>query len=524
MNHQAITKKAPPVSTRSRKGSRVRDTDLRTSYEFSRTLLQSGPYPVLVTGLDTSVQYVNPAFENLTGFTSAEVLGQKSPYPWWPPEKIPEYERANLEGRKIELNKLERYYQKKNGEVFWVAIHIAPVKYEEETRYFIANWVDFTERKRAEEALQESEARFRMLSENSLAGIFIVRHGRLSYVNPAFAVMLGRPRNELVGCIPSSLVHPEDWNRVNEAIRMRLRGEQTNTQYNFRCLRGDGKIVWLEALSAGFEDQRQPALLGTVLDITEQRQAEEEVDRLRQVMAHVSRVNTLGELAASLAHELNQPLTAIMANARTALRIINSGQIDIAEIKEILEDVTADDKRAGDIIRRMREPLKRGQLTLELLDVNNLIGEIYQLVRNDATIAGVTIDMKLAAGLPKIRGDRTQLQQVLLNLLVNALDAVKERLAGQRWIEVRSTAGHDRLIRVEVSDSGPGIPEINREHLFEPLRTTKTDGLGVGLSISKHLIEDHGGRIWQENRSEGGARFIFTLPVEQDFKANKAKT
>jgi signal transduction histidine kinase len=132
--------------------------------------------------------------------------------------------------------------------------------------------------------------------------------------------------------------------------------------------------------------------------------------------------------------------------------------------------------------------------------------------------------MKLAAGLPTIRGDRTQLQQVLLNLLVNALDAVKERLVGQRWIEVRSTAGHDRLIRVEVSDSGPGIPEINREHLFEPLRTTKTDGLGVGLSISKHLIEDHGGRIWQENRSEGGARFIFTLPVEQDIKANKAKT
>jgi PAS domain S-box-containing protein len=497
--------------------------DFQGSYEFLQTVLDSAPYPILVTGLDSSVRYVNPSFEKLTGFTVAELTGQKCPYPWWPPEKIPEYNAANDEGRKKDLNKLLRIYFKKNGEYFWAVVYIAPVRSHGNTLGFIANWVDVTERKRTEAALQESETRFRMLSENSLSGIYIFRHGRLSYVNLALAEMLGRSREELTTCELDALVHPEDREALNENMQNRLRGEQTHIPYTCRCLRGDGKIIWLEMLATRFEDEGRPSLLGTVLDITEQRQAEEEADRLRQIMAQVSRVNTLGELAASLAHELNQPLTAIMINAKTALRLIGDGQGHNEEIKGILKDIAYDDKRAGEIIRKMREPLKRGTLASELLDIRELVKEIYPMVKADAALAGVTIDLNLASGLPRVRGDRTQIQQILLNLVVNALDSVKGLTAGHRWIEIRTAIESSGYLKIEVSDSGPGILEVNRKYLFIPLYTTKPEGLGIGLSICKNLVEAQGGRIWQENRPEGGARFTFTLPAEPEI-APKSET
>jgi PAS domain S-box-containing protein len=510
------------TSTISKKNT-GRPEDFQGSYEFLRTVLDSAPYPILVTELDSSISYVNPSFEKLAGFTAAELAGQKCPYPWWPAEKISEYEAANDEGRKKDLNKLERLYVKKNGEYFWAVVYIAPVRSRGNIRSFIANWVDVTERKRTEAALQESETRFRMLSENSLSGIFIFRHGCFSYVNPALAEMLGRSREELTTCDVEMLVHPEDRESLNENLQKRLRGEQTHLPYTCRCLQGDAKVIWLEMLAARFEDGGQPSLLGTVLDITEQRQAEEEADRLRQIMTQVSRVNTLGELAASLAHELNQPLAAIMINAKTALRLMNDGRANPEELRGILKDIAHDDKRAGEIIRRMREPLKRGTLALELLEVRDLVEEIYPMVKADAALAGVTIELSLEPGLPRVKGDRTQIQQILLNLVVNALDSVKGLTAGHRWIEIRTGQENSRYIKVEVNDSGPGIPETHRKNLFIPLYTTKPDGLGIGLSICKNLVEAHGGRIWQENRTEGGARFTFTLPTEpENLGANDA--
>jgi PAS domain S-box-containing protein len=491
------------------------EEDLRQSQEKFNSLFDAIPIPLAISSLpEQRFVQVNKSFLMIGELEREEVIGAQSMDLRW--KDHAEAERVAKESlEQGRTDDIEMSLISKSGQLHTSLLKAEVVKLGER-KYVVSASIDITGRKKTEKALQESEARFRMLSENTLSGIFILRNGQFSYVNPAFAAMLGRSREDLVGCNPVTLVHPEDWEMVDEAFHRRLKGEQTNLQYDFRCLRGDGKIVWLEALSARFEDEKQPALLGTVLDITEQRRVKEEADRLRQVMSHVSRVNTLGELAASLAHELNQPLTAIMANAQAALRMVNNGPVNSREITEILEDIASDDCRAGDIIRRMREPLKRGQLTLEMLDVNYLIKEIYQLVRNDAVIAGVAIDLKLETGLPPIKGDRTQLQQVLLNLMVNALDAVKERTVGPRWIEVHSTADPGRLVKVEVRDSGFGIPENNRERLFELLSTTKPDGLGVGLAISKHLIQDHGGRIWQENRPEGGASFFFTLPMERE--------
>ncbi len=490
------------------------DADLQESFEFSRTMIENLPYPVLVTNLDSSVQYANPAFEKLTGFTSLELLGRKSPYPWWPAEKVPEYSAANAPGRSIELNKLERYYRKKNGEELWVVLHIAPVRYKGKIHWFVGNYLDFTERKKSEEALHESESRFRMLSENSLAGIFIVRDDRFRYVNPAFANMLGSPREQLIGADPRRWVHASDLDSANAATRSRLKGEQTHIPYTVRGVRNDGSLIWMEVLSTRFEDEGKPALFGTVLDVTEQRMAEQEIEHLRQIMAHVARVKTLGELATSLAHELNQPLTAILTNARAGFRMMNDGRVKINEIGKILEDIAADGQRGGEIIRRMREPLKRGNLKAELLNMNDLIQDIQTLVRKEAQLSGTTLELVELPGLPKVKGDRTQLQQVLLNLIVNALESVKDPACQQRWIEVRTLIDGDSRVKILVSDSGPGISKKARAHLFEPFYTTKPEGLGVGLSICRDIVEAHGGSLWEEDRQPQGATFVFTLPAE----------
>ncbi len=245
----------------------------------------------------------------------------------------------------------------------------------------------------------------------------------------------------------------------------------------------------------------------------ERKLAEQEAENMRQALAHMSRVSTLSELATSLAHELNQPLAAIMINSSAALRMM-SGKFDAEEIREILKDIVADDERAAQIIRRMRAPLKKDKLVMRSLAVNDLVRDIHGLVRNDALLAHVSIELKLSDRLPSISGDRIQLEQVILNLVMNALDAVKGSASRRRRIEISTAFGIDGSVAVEVSDSGPGIPEAGLCRIFEPFYTTKVEGLGLGLSICKTIIEEHRGKILIENAPGGGTRVVILLPVE----------
>ncbi len=247
----------------------------------------------------------------------------------------------------------------------------------------------------------------------------------------------------------------------------------------------------------------------------EHKRVEQERQRLVNALAHASRVTALSELATSLAHELNQPLTAIMANASAALRMLGNRKPDMAELRDILTDIVAADERASAIIRRMHEPLKRRAPHLLPLTVNDLVREVELLVRNDARLAGADVALEVPDGLPPLRGDRVQLQQVILNLVMNALDAVRESAPDQRHIEVRAGCQGEQGLRLEVSDSGPGVPDAERERIFEAFCTTKPKGLGLGLSICRSLVEAHGGRIWAETRPKGGAKFVVVLPAEK---------
>jgi signal transduction histidine kinase len=257
-------------------------------------------------------------------------------------------------------------------------------------------------------------------------------------------------------------------------------------------------------------------LLGEVFANTlSRRQVELEAQRLRQEMAHIGRVSAMGELTASLAHELNQPLTAILNNAQVALRIIEAEPLDAAEMREILDDIVADDKRAAAVIRRLRLLLKKGDLEYVALDLNEVVTEVARLVMSDAAIRNVPMRLAPAPGLPSVRGDRVQLQQVVLNLVLNGLDALREPGPGDRSLLIRTFRDGAGTVGASVRDTGPGIGKKDMDHIFEPLYTTKAEGIGMGLAIARTIIEAHGGRLTAANNETGGATFQFTLPVDK---------
>jgi C4-dicarboxylate-specific signal transduction histidine kinase len=239
----------------------------------------------------------------------------------------------------------------------------------------------------------------------------------------------------------------------------------------------------------------------------------DELMATNQRLAHLNRVASMTELATSIAHELNQPLAAILSNAQAARRLLQKSPPDIAETLAALGDIVDDDRRAGKIIQRMRAMLKKGEPSANAQDLNALAGDVSRLVGNDALLRGAVLRLDLARGLPRVRGDGIQLQQVLLNLVVNALDAVAERPAGGRLVVVRTRSeGADR-VELSVEDSGKGIAPADMERVFEAFYTTKAEGLGVGLAISRSIVEAHGGRLWAENNPSEGAIFRCALPV-----------
>jgi signal transduction histidine kinase len=265
---------------------------------------------------------------------------------------------------------------------------------------------------------------------------------------------------------------------------------------------------------------QQLHLLGEVFaNALSRKQAELEAVRLRQDLTHIGRVSALGELTASLAHELSQPLTAILSNAQAAQLLVEGDVVDLEKVREIrviLRDIVADDKRAAAVISGLRALLKKGEPEFVPLDLNELVREVAWLMRSDTIMRNVSMSLELSPDLPSTRGDRVQLQQVVLNLVLNGLEAMREPYAGSRTLVIRTGRDGAGALRVTVQDSGPGIAEKDLGHIFEPLYTTKREGLGMGLAIVRTIVNAHGGGVGAENNPEGGASLWFTLPVNQE--------
>jgi len=251
-----------------------------------------------------------------------------------------------------------------------------------------------------------------------------------------------------------------------------------------------------------------------VLDVTDRNRAQQEARSLLDELAHANRISMMGELAATLAHELNQPMTAIMSNAQAATRFLDRSSPDLDEIREILEEIAEEDARAGEVIRRMRTLVKKERASFQPLHFNEILHEVVWLLRSDAMIRKIVVELQLDPDLPAVSGDRIQLQQVVMNLLLNAFDAIGESSKENQTVLVE-TCHDDQEIRVAVRDRGAGIAPATLEQLFQPFNTSKPNGLGMGLSISRSIIGLHGGRLWGKNNSGPGATFSFTLPVVQ---------
>ncbi len=243
------------------------------------------------------------------------------------------------------------------------------------------------------------------------------------------------------------------------------------------------------------------------------KRSELEAQGLRNDLAHAGRVATIGELTASLAHELNQPLTAILSNAQAGQRVLDTAPVDLVEVGEILKDIVEDDKRAGEVIRRLRRLLAKGDPHMSALDLNEALEDVARLVSGDAVVRGVSIRLELAAGLPPVLGDRVQLQQVALNLVLNGMDAMRESGPGDRMLVLQTAVADTETVRVEIKDSGPGINASDMSKIFQTFYTTKPDGMGIGLAITRSIVDAHGGRLEAHNNPDGGATFSFTLPI-----------
>ena len=293
---------------------------------------------------------------------------------------------------------------------------------------------------------------------------------------------------------------------------------------HFRIQAPDGQVHWIEAQGTVEPDARGkvPLVRGVLRDVTQQRRAEEDAAELRRKLAHAGRVTMLGQLSSALAHELSQPLSAILQNAETARILLAREPIDVEEVRAIVADVLRDDRRAAEVVQRLRAWLTQGQMHLEALGLHELAQDVLALVRADAALKHVALECAVPPTLPAVFGDRVQLSQVLLNLVMNAIDAMMEANDAPRRVLVEATLGGDRCCEVSVSDTGPGIPQDRLDRIFDPFFTAKTEGLGIGLSISRSIVEAHGGKLWAENRALGGATFHFTVPLQSEQQASPA--
>src|SRR5271157_745849 len=370
-------------------------------------------------------------------------------------------------------------------------------------------------RRRAEEAIKKSEAKYRRLHESMMDGFVLVRmDGMIREYNESYRQMTGYAPEELSKLTYRDLT-PEKWHDfeqkiIDEQVLMQGYSEVYEKEYRKK----DGTIfpVELRTFLVKEETGSNSGMWAIVRDITERRQAEQEIALQRNELAHVTRVSTMGQLASSLAHELSQPLGAILRNAEAAELFLQDPSPDLDEVRAILADIRKDDQRAGEVVDRTRGLLKRRELERRRLSMDLLLAEIVSLVQPDAGMRGVRLTLETDPTLPSVHGDRVQLQQVLLYLLLNAVAGVNENPLARRLVSVRALPV-DAAVEFAGSDTGPGIPADNLSRVFEPFFSSKPDGLGMGLAISRSIVEAYGGRLWAENNPDGGATFHFTVPV-----------
>jgi len=493
----------------------------RLEREF-QAVLDAAVDAVVLFDHEGRIELLNHAGERMFGYNEQEVIGLKvnlllpEPYRSQQDDYLRHYIEAG-EPRIIGIGR-ELLAKRSDGSEFSAELAVGRVQGTDPPRYvgFIR---DVTVRRNAEEALRRSEGQLTIAQEIANLGNYVVHYdGKFEdYWSPHLYRVLGRRYGEpYIGVYDylEQMVHPSDRARWMQA-RADLHSTGRSMDIEYRVLQPDGSVRHVHhiAQTSRASDGRIVREVGTLHDITDRRRAEDEAKQMQDRIAHFGRISTMGEMAAGIAHEVNQPLTAIATYAQACQRLIACGDSSKEEIAAALDHIGAQALRAGEVIRRLRSFVKNREVRRELLDANRLLDDVLMLAQTDARHHGVRIVLQRCASAPQVQADAVQIQQVILNLVRNSIDAMLEVPEGRREIVLRTDIDAEGDIEFMVADRGTGVDALAVAELFNPFFTTKPGGTGLGLSISRSIVRAHGGKLWCSANPGGGARFFFTLPA-----------
>lgn len=517
-----------------------RERRTRRSREFLAKVIDRSSQPMSLKTPDGRLLLFNKAFLKLLGYEKSELAKLR----WNEHLTPPEWLRGELElleelHRKGKPIRCEKEYLRKDGSRVPVELLLELTEDDEGKPLYLAFITDISKRKKTEEELRkyrdhleelvrertEKLQRVEMLSSTVLASlrdhvVVIDKNGQIVSVNEAwkrFAVENGDPElasvsigaNYLEVCRQAVRGEDSTAEEALHGIESLLNGLRDEFSMEYECSSPFEKRWFvLNALPLKSPDG------GAVIchtNVTHRKKAEDDLRQLQEELRRVTRIATMGELTAALAHELNQPLTGILSNAQAAQRFLSHENPDLAELQEILSDIVKDDERASDVILKLRSLFKKEVFQFETLNMNDVITELVPMIRSHALLKEVSFVTELDPGILPVKGDRIQLQQVILNLVLNGFEAMENSEVKKLCIQTKQVAGE--WVRVSVKDSGIGIDEKIKEEIFKPFFTTKKEGIGIGLVVSHSIISLHRGRIWTENNPDQGLTFSFTVPV-----------
>jgi len=499
----------------------ARETRSRQGLEY-RALLDAAVDAIVVIDHKGTIQEFSQAAQRVFGYAADEVIGCNinllMPEPYH--SEHDGYLKRYVGSRDPHIIGIGREVRakRKDGSVFPCDLAVGEVQGVDPPR-FIGFIRDITARKEAEEQLRRSEAELRLAQELANLGNYVMHVGDDShdYFSPQLHRILGvRPgdervaRNEFLG----KWVHPSDRKRVSTEFA-RMDTGQSALDIEYQVVLRDGMVKHLHHLAQAVfgPDGRVQKYVGTIHDITDRRRAEDEARVLQERLTHFSRLSTMGEMAAGLAHEINQPLSAIATYARACQRLIVQPEADASDVIAALEQINAQALRAGEVIRRLRNFVKNREVKREPVDCARLLEDLSTLAETDARLHNIRLRLDCEEPLPTVYADPIQLQQVVLNLVRNAIDAMAEAPEDRREVVLSTRMDDGGEVEVTVAARGTGLAPEATEHLFNPFFTTKASGTGLGLAISRSIVRAHGGRLWHTPNDDCGVRFHFTLPV-----------
>jgi len=472
---------------------------------------------------DGTFNFISPSCERITGYRPKEftddpklltqIILPEDRDIWF------NHRQEVIEEKKF--REIQFRIRRKDGEICWIE-HVCQEVVGDQGEFlgYRASNRDITERKQSEIALQKSEKN--LAQAQCLANLgnwqWDILTNRLKWSDEIFQIF-GLTPQQFGATYDAFLerVHPDDRNTMTEAVNQALNEPSAGYDIQHRIVKLDGSLGFVrEHGEVTFDKNGKPVrMIGTVQDISELKTLEAESQRLRTEIAHLDRVTTMGAMTAAIAHEINQPLAAILSNAQAAVRFLRHDQPDLDEIREALNDIILDDKRAAEVIRRLRKMVKKEALAIEPFDLNTVIEEVINIVHSEIIIRNVSVIKDFKSGIPTLYGDPIQMQQVILNLLINALDAIKDQPVEARCILLSTRDEGNNGVSFSITDSGPGIDPDRIEAIFNPFYTMKPQGMGLGLPICRSIIETYGGHLRAENHPDGGATFTLWLPFEK---------